>query len=409
MLKNIIRHLTLHETQYGFALHYLKHKSTKPPSRLFPLLLMLAGLKDKGDLSNTFAAMGSTRKEKIHHTHSVHKQQLTVFQRCLPWFTFALVAGIAFVLLAAALFPGYVFLCPDTLVRLPQHCLKLEVDSSQSVWTSGTREFDCLTAPQASPVVAHWMDEVKYPFFLSLLDFGTPKQPNRNMARLLQKKPFLREDISSAIQGVLENLIEGKLIRPDSVLVDVGAGIGAATFAAAAMGVRVLAIEPIFESVQRVCDGIYLNRASHLVRVHLAAASEEQANITVHKKLSHLEHSAVKEKVTKLADTGKNNLVVPVPVEALSLDNLIPKKLHVAVLKVTVQGWELHALRGASELLRRPIGEAPFLIYEEDRILLRASNTSKEDIRQFLKEHGYFSCEKALRHMHCRKDFPSTR
>ena len=82
---------------------------------------------------------------------------------------------------------------------------------------------------------------------------------------------------------MLENLIESKVVRADSVVLDVGASTGSATFSAAAMGVRVIALEPIFENVQRLCNGVYFNRASHLVKVHLAAASEIPSNMTMHK------------------------------------------------------------------------------------------------------------------------------
>ena len=56
-------------------------------------------------------------------------------------------------------------------------------------------------------------------------------------------------------------------MRSDSLVVDVGAGIGAATFAAAAMGVRVLAVDPVLANVLKICDGIHLNRARSLVQV----------------------------------------------------------------------------------------------------------------------------------------------
>jgi len=88
-------------------------------------------------------------------------------------------------------------------------------------------------------------------------------------------------------QTTLEALIDAKVVKPESVVVDVGAGIGEAVFAASAMGVRVTALEPVFANALRLCDGVYLNRADDLVKVHLAAASDVPGNITVHNVSGH--------------------------------------------------------------------------------------------------------------------------
>lgn len=67
------------------------------------------------------------------------------------------------------------------------------------------------------------------------------------------------------------------------VVVDVGANVGMASFAAAAMGFKVLAFEPVFENLQRICDGIWFNRVAPLVTVFEAAASDRNGDITFHK------------------------------------------------------------------------------------------------------------------------------
>lgn len=69
----------------------------------------------------------------------------------------------------------------------------------------------------------------------------------------------------------------------DGFFVDVGANVGMASFAAAAMGFRVLAFEPVFENLQRICDGIWMNRVGELMDLFEAAASDRVGNITFHK------------------------------------------------------------------------------------------------------------------------------
>lgn len=64
---------------------------------------------------------------------------------------------------------------------------------------------------------------------------------------------------------------------------DVGANVGMASFAAAVMGFRVLAFEPVLENLQRICDGIWFNRIEELITVFEAAASDRNGNITFHK------------------------------------------------------------------------------------------------------------------------------
>ncbi|CAI5475694.1 unnamed protein product [Closterium sp. Yama58-4] len=342
------------------------------------------------------------RDKKGHHHHYHHsKHNLGTLQKLLPWITIGLLSLIALVLLGSALFPGYIFMCPETIKRLPEHCVKLESDPVQHDWVSAVLPLDCLQAPQSSPVIAHRVDDVKYDFFLSLLDFGTRRRPNRNMVRLMEDRPFLKPELAVAMQSVLEMLIEAKAVRPDSLVIDAGAGIGAAAFAAAAMGVRVLALDPVLANVLKMCDAVHLNRVSKRVKLHLAAVSDSVGNITIHNILSNLEHSAVTAAVLTLA--SKDAPVIPTTVESLPIDSLVLPDQHVAVLKVTVQGWELHAFRGAAGLLSRPPKEAPFVLYEEDRMLLRAGNTTPAAVRGYLAGFGYTECDQAHGLVHCRK------
>jgi hypothetical protein len=74
------------------------------------------------------------------------------------------------------------------------------------------------------------------------------------------------------------------------------------------------------------------------------------------------------------------------------------------MIKIDVQGWEYHVLRGASKLLSRRKGEAPYLIYEEDERLLQASNSSAQEIRAFLTSVGYNHCKRRGPGAHCTKE-----
>lgn len=88
---------------------------------------------------------------------------------------------------------------------------------------------------------------------------------------------------------------------------------------------------------------------------------------------------------------------------SIPLDEVIPESETVLLLKIDVQGWEYHVLRGAKRLLSRKKSEAPYLIYEEDERLLQASNSSAKEIRKFLRSVGYTHCIQHGTDAHCTK------
>ncbi|KAL9262704.1 hypothetical protein AKJ16_DCAP02529 [Drosera capensis] len=257
--------------------------------------------------------------------------------------------------------------------------------------------FDCFSSPQASPIIANLVEGVPYPFLISLSDFGSlPDKPHKNIVRTLKGKRFRKPDISETVQRVLEGR-KGE----DGVVVDVGGNVGMAAFAAAVMGFRVVCFEPVVENLQRICDGVWFNRIAGRVMVFEAVASDKRGNITFHKLVGRLDNSAVSAAGAKLA--FKSNEEVALQVRSIPLDDVIPDTLPVLLIKIDVQGWEYHVLKGASKILSRKAGKAPYLIYEEDERLLQASNTSAKEIRDFLRTKGYNHCTQHGTDAHCTK------
>uniref|UniRef100_A0A7N0UR83 Methyltransferase FkbM domain-containing protein n=1 Tax=Kalanchoe fedtschenkoi TaxID=63787 RepID=A0A7N0UR83_KALFE len=269
---------------------------------------------------------------------------------------------------------------------------------SLTFFTSPIAPFDCLASPQAHPVVANLVEGVKHPFLYSLSDFGSlPDKPHKNIVRMLKGKPFRKPDISVTVQS----LLEGKNSGGGGWVVDVGANVGMATFAAAVMGFRVVAFEPVFENLQKICEGVFFNRVGDRVTVFGAAASDRVGNITFHKLVGRLDNSAVSASGARLA--FKSNEEVEVQVRTVPLDEVVPESQPVVLVKIDVQGWELHVLKGAKRLLSRKAGDAPYVIYEEDERLLQASNTSATEIRDYLRSVGYLHCTQHGTDAHCTK------
>ncbi|KAJ0091058.1 hypothetical protein Patl1_13094 [Pistacia atlantica] len=267
--------------------------------------------------------------------------------------------------------------------------------------SSSISPFNCKKCPQSYPIIANIVENLKYPFIYSLPDFGKlPDKPHKNIVRFLKGKPFRKPDISETIQEVLEGMKDKK--NKEGLVVDVGANVGMASFAAAVMGFRVLSFEPVFENLQRICDGIWFNRIEDSVTVFEAAVSDRIGNITFHKLVGRLDNSAVSATGAKLA--FKSNEEIALQVRSIPLDEVIPESEPVLLVKIDVQGWEYHVLKGATKLLSRKKGEAPYLIYEEDERLLQASNSSAKEIRDFLYSVGYHHCSQHGTDAHCIKD-----
>ncbi|KAL2929531.1 Methyltransferase sdnD [Bienertia sinuspersici] len=220
---------------------------------------------------------------------------------------------------------------------------------SLNPFTSKIPSFDCLKSPQSHPVIANLVEGVKYPFLYSLSDLGNlPDKPHKNIQRILKNKPFKKPDISATVQEVLGKFqAEGR----NGIFVDIGANVGMASFAAAVMGFRVLAFEPVFENLQRICDGIHFNRVGDFVTVFEAAASDHFGSITFHKLVGRLDNNAISTAGAKLA--FKSNEEIAVEVKTIPLDEVIPDSEPVLLLKIDVQGWEYHVLKGAKRLLSR--------------------------------------------------------
>ncbi|KAF3620702.1 hypothetical protein FXO38_32219 [Capsicum annuum] len=101
--------------------------------------------------------------------------------------------------------------------------------------------------------------------------------------------------------------------------------------------------------------------------------------------VGRFDNSAVLATGSKLA--FKSNEEIGVQIKTIPLDEVIQETERVLLIKRDVQGWEYHVLKGASNILSRKKGEAPYLIYDKDERLLQARNSSA---KSFLFSSLYF-------------------
>lgn len=152
-----------------------------------------------------------------------------------------------------------------------------------------------------------------------------------------------------------EMLLFAQLVIPNSLVVDVGANIGAHTlYLAQAVGPRgaVVAIEPQRAVYQLLCANLALNEIGNVHAIHAAAGQTRgRAFVPVYDHTKPGNFGGV-----ALTDKGGE------PVEVVSIDSLQLPACQ--LLKIDVEGQEQSAIAGATETIAR---FKPVLYVENDR------------------------------------------
>lgn len=182
------------------------------------------------------------------------------------------------------------------------------------------------------------------------------------------------------------------LTRPGDTLFDVGANVGQFAFIAAGIAGRrgsVHAFEPVPESSlrleQRVQNwplaNVVLNRlavsdAQGTADIHVPAGDLTQASLICHKESSWANASTERSIATQVVTT--------ITLDAYRAQNHLPVPTFI---KCDVEGAELLALRGASEMLSEPT--PPILFVEILPEWSRDFGYEPQDLLHFLEEHDY--------------------
>jgi FkbM family methyltransferase len=168
------------------------------------------------------------------------------------------------------------------------------------------------------------------------------------------------------------------LIPRGGTVVDVGAHVGYYTLLAAAIVGRrgqVVAIEPHPFNAKLLRANVFRNRRSRIVRVIEAAAWRNSGRLAL---AENREHNSADHRI---ASTGPDTL----PVDAVTLDDLLAKRSQVDVLKVDAQGSDHVALEGAARTLRRC---RPVVFVEFWPTGIRARGDDPADVIRFYRSFG---------------------
>ena len=167
-------------------------------------------------------------------------------------------------------------------------------------------------------------------------------------------------------------------LRPTDLFCDVGANVGSYTvLAAAAIGAKSLAFEPIESSYVELKKNIDVNRVAELVDVRHIAIGKLPGRLTLTSQKDTMNHVIVDE--TSTPNIPNESVAVD------TLDSALAGRVPL-LLKVDVEGWEHEVFQGGSNTLRHP--DLLAIIVE----LNQSGNRygfSDEIIHQLLIDHGF--------------------
>lgn len=172
-------------------------------------------------------------------------------------------------------------------------------------------------------------------------------------------------------------------VRPGDTFVDVGANIGLFALKAARLAGpqgRVVAAEPGRDAREQLEANVALNRFTNVTVIE-SALSDAEGQATLH----HVDKGNDPQAFSLLADgTEKSGETVSL----ITLDKLVSNLglARVDCIKIDVEGFEAHVLRGAGDTLAR---WHPTVIFEANCPTLLQSDLPRDGAWKLLEAHGY--------------------
>lgn len=171
-----------------------------------------------------------------------------------------------------------------------------------------------------------------------------------------------------------------QVVRPGMTIVDVGANQGIYTLFLSRLAAPaiIFAFEPEPFLYQQLLENVRINDVMNVVCQKLAIAEENKSFILRPGPLNSGDNRIV---ITE--DARSEDILV----KATTLDDLFPDE-RIDLIKIDVQGFELHALEGARALLHR--SEEIILLLEYCPYGLYQSGSSASRLLAFLDDNGFF-------------------
>jgi FkbM family methyltransferase len=171
-----------------------------------------------------------------------------------------------------------------------------------------------------------------------------------------------------------------QVVRPGMTIVEVGANQGIYTLflSRLAAPARIFAFEPEPFAYKQLLENVRINDVTNVVCQQLAIADENKSFILRPGSLNTGDN-----RIMITTDAGSEDILV----EATTLDDLFPNE-RIDLIKMDVQGFELHALEGARAVLHRR--EEIILLLEYWPYGLYQSGSSPSRLLSFLNDNGFY-------------------
>ena len=171
-------------------------------------------------------------------------------------------------------------------------------------------------------------------------------------------------------------------LNPGDGFVDIGANIGMITLHARSRigdSGQIDACEPNPECLKKIEDHLRVNKIGN-VQVHPCALSDEPGALTLQFTSNHTGTA------TLAAVKNQGDVLRTIEVDVKVGDDLLASGQPINVIKVDVEGFELHVLRGLDKTIKRSM---PHVITELIEAQLKLADTSVAEVAELMFEHGY--------------------
>lgn len=200
---------------------------------------------------------------------------------------------------------------------------------------------------------------------------------DRQLSKLIYCNQFEKDEFS-----FMEHYI-----KPGYVVYDIGANIGLHSLYLSNMigpNGRCYSFEPTRGTFDSLNENVKLNGFTNIETLNLALSDKEET-LQIYKSTNGYDAWNSLGGFQKIG----NNQYDLENVSCIPMDRfleLYPEVRHPDFLKIDTEGWELHVLKGAYNLLKN---EAPVIMMEYAQRNLNLTNTKQSDLYDYLTSLGY--------------------
>ena len=177
-----------------------------------------------------------------------------------------------------------------------------------------------------------------------------------------------------------------KILKPDSVLIDVGANIGYFSLLAAPQlpQGRVISVEPVSFLFNALLENISINKFNNIEAINVAAGDKEENRLIYLSGADNIGMSSFQQPENY---SGKTEIVKVVTLDSIAIDLKLQK---VDIVKIDVEGNELAVLKGMKEIVNK---FQPYILIELNPHTLSYFNLTPKNVLSHAAELSYHAFE----------------